>query len=200
MNPREKNESNRLELNSYKRSHFLINLKGSFMFRSRTSKPTPLPLSQGQESVWNYPRPPALEKTAKHIQVIFANTVIADTTQAWRVLETSHPPVYYIPISDIQMNYLHPILPSSGCEWKGRAQYFDIKVNSQSVQQGGWTYPDPTPLFIPIQNHIAFYAQKMDRCLVDGEVVQPQPGEFYGGWITREIRGPFKGGTESFGW
>ena len=170
------------------------------MFTIKRQKPIPLPITQGQESVWNYPRPPALERSSKQIQVFFARTLIAQTHQAWRVLETSHPPVYYIPFADIQMTYLKPIEPSSGCEWKGRAQYFNLQVGDARVDQGAWTYPHPTPRFSSLKNHMAFYAQKMERCYVDHEEVQPQPGEFYGGWITHEIIGPFKGGPGSFGW
>ncbi len=154
----------------------------------------------GQESVWDYPRPPKLESTSKHIQIIFNGEVIADTTNAIRVLETSHPPSYYIPPADIKMEYLIATPQSSFCEWKGRAGYYTIQVGDKEVQNAGWFYPNPTPPFAAIQNHVAFYAHVMDACYVDGELVTPQPGNFYGGWITKDIVGPFKGVPGSWGW
>ena len=168
--------------------------------KQRVNHPKPDPIKPGQESVWDYPRPPALERTSKTIQVYFAGALIAETQRAWRVLETSHPPVYYLPQADIEMSYLEPIAPVSGCEWKGRAQYFDVCVHAQRAAQAVWTYPEPTDRFAPLVDHFAFYAQKLERCLVDGEEVEPQPGAFYGGWITQDVVGPFKGGAGSFGW
>jgi len=154
----------------------------------------------GQESVWDYPRPPHLEDTTKHIQVIFNEVAIADTHQAKRVLETSHPPVYYIPPSDIKMEYLIRTPQSSFCEWKGRAGYYTIRIGDKQVEKAAWFYPDPTPAFASIKGYVAFYPHLMDACYVDGEKVQPQPGDFYGGWITNDIVGPFKGGPGSWGW
>ena len=170
------------------------------MFKDKAKQSRPEPISEGQESVWSYPRPPAVEQTSKLIQVFFADTLIAETRSAWRVLETSHPPVYYLPQHDLNMTYLHPINKASGCEWKGSAQYFDLRVGEQHSPQAVWTYPQPTDHFNLIKNHFAFYAQRVDRCFIDGELVQPQPGSFYGGWITQEIVGPFKGSPGSFGW
>jgi uncharacterized protein (DUF427 family) len=154
----------------------------------------------GQESVWDYPRPPRLEKTDKQIQVYFNNKLIADTRSAWRVLETSHPPVYYIPPEDINEAHLLPIKGSSWCEWKGRAVYFDIKVGDKTARKAAWSYPNPNVSYMPIIDHVAIYAGLVDRCLVDGEQVTPQPGNFYGGWITRDIVGPFKGEPGTSGW
>lgn len=154
----------------------------------------------GQESVWDYPRPPRLERTAKHIQVVYNGMVIADSQRAWRVLETSHPPVYYIPPQDIHMECLRPAVGGSFCEWKGQASYYDVCVGDKTAANAAWTYPQPTPPFADIKDHVAFYAQPMDACTVDGEQVQPQPGQFYGGWITRDIVGPFKGEPGSWGW
>ena len=159
-----------------------------------------IPPGPGQESVWDYPRPPRLEDTSKHIEVIFNNVVIADTRLAMRVLETSHPPVYYIPPQDIQMQYLHPVPGETFCEWKGRAAYYSVIVEDRSAERAAWYYPDPTPSFRPIKDYVAFYPALMDSCFVDGEPVQPQPGNFYGGWITRDIVGPFKGEPGSYGW
>ena len=154
----------------------------------------------GQESVWDYPRPPKLEPTIKQISIYFNDELIADTKRAWRVLETSHPPVYYIPPEDIRSEYLVSAQGGSWCEWKGRAAYFDIMVGEKTTSRTAWSYPQPTPSFAPIKDHVAFYAGLMDRCLVDGEEVTPQPGGFYGGWITKDIVGPFKGEPGTSGW
>lgn len=152
----------------------------------------------GQESVWDYPRPPRLEPTWKHIQVIFNGVMIADTRRALRVLETSHPPTYYIPPEDIQMEYLLPSPGASFCEWKGQASYYTVRVETRQERNVAWYYPDPTPPFATIKNHVAFYAGRMDACYVDGEQVRPQPGNFYGGWITSDIVGPFKQGPGQY--
>jgi uncharacterized protein (DUF427 family) len=154
----------------------------------------------GQESVWDYPRPPRLEPSKKHIEVFFKGIALADTRRAWRVLETSHPPTYYIPAEDIQMDYLSPCEKASWCEWKGRAIYYDVVTRDKIREKAAWTYPSPSSPFKAIQDHVAFYAWSMDRCLVDGELVRPQPGNFYGGWITNDIVGPFKGEPGSAGW
>lgn len=147
----------------------------------------------GQESVWDYPRPPRLEDSSKHIQVIFNGVIIADTTQSKRVLETSHPPVYYILLEDIKQEYLQPTSRATFCEWKGQAAYYTVMVGDKSASNAGWYYPNPTSDFATIKDYVAFYPSRMERCLVDGEEVQPQPGDFYGGWITKDIVGPFKG-------
>lgn len=161
--------------------------------------PTPIRPEPGQESVWDYPRPPRLEATPRHIQIIFNGVVIAETRRAFRVLETSHPPVYYLPPEDIHMEYLSAATGSTFCEWKGTARYYDLAVNGQRVERVGWSYPHPTPSFAAIKDFIAFYAGPM-VCLVDGERVRPQPGDFYGGWITADIVGPFKGEPGTRGW
>ncbi|MGK7956262.1 MAG: DUF427 domain-containing protein [Crocosphaera sp.] len=165
------------------------------MFRPEKIQP-----QEGQESVWDYPRPPRLEPCHKHIQIIFNGVAIVDTKNAYRVLETSHPPHYYIPPEDIQMEYLQPSEKSSFCEWKGPANYYTLNVNDKQVINVGWYYPNPTPAFSDIKDYVAFYADPMDKCLVNGEIVTPQPGTFYGGWITSDIVGPFKGGPGSWGW
>ncbi len=161
----------------------------------KRTKPRP-----GQESVWDYPRPPRLEAVKKRISVVFHGVTIADTTAAKRVLETSHPPVYYIPPQDIDMRYLHLAPGSSLCEWKGQAQYFNVGLSEEVAEKAAWAYPNPTPAFSSIQSHIAFYPALMDACYVDGELVQPQPGGFYGGWITSDIVGPFKGEPGTMYW
>jgi uncharacterized protein (DUF427 family) len=154
----------------------------------------------GQESVWDYPRPPRVEETPRHIRIVFNGVVIADTRRAWRVLETSHPPVFYIPPADIRMQHLQPTSRSSACEWKGQASYFTVTVAGKTAANAAWTYHRPTPAFAAIKDYIAFYPQPMDSCTVDGEQVTPQPGEFYGGWITADVVGPFKGEPGSWGW
>lgn len=157
-------------------------------------------LGQGEESVWDYPRPPRLEESRKHIEIIFNGVKIADTHRASRVLETSHPPVYYIPPEDISMEYLSQTPRQTICEWKGRANYYTLLVAGKTAQDVAWSYSQPTPEFRSISGYLAFYPAMMDACLVDGEQVQPQPGGFYGGWITQEIKGPFKGEPGTSGW
>lgn len=163
-------------------------------------KPQRIEPNPGQESVWDYPRPPIWQDTCKHLQVIFNSVTIADTRRAKRVLETSHPPVYYIPPEDIKMEYLVKTSHSSFCEWKGRACYYNIVVGEKQAVNAAWFYPNPTPAFASIKDYVAFYASLMDACYVDGEKVEPQPGDFYGGWITKDIVGPFKGGAGTWGW
>jgi uncharacterized protein (DUF427 family) len=171
------------------------------MFGSRRIQPEP-----GQESVWDYPRPPALELTTQLVQVEFGGVVIAETRRAQRVLETSHPPVYYIPPEDVRLEHCQPIARSSFCEWKGVAAYFGLSVSDssasgvRSIEIAAWYYPDPTPRFESIRHYVAFYPSQMDACYVDGEKVQSQPGDFYGGWITQNIVGPFKGDPGTWGW
>lgn len=162
--------------------------------------PRPIPPEPGQESVWDYPRPPRLEPTSKHIRIMVQDVIIADTCRAQRVLETSHPPVYYIPPEDIRQDYLVKMPQTTYCEWKGRGAYYSVVVGDRQLINVAWYYPEPTPAFAAIQNYVAFYAEPMDACYVDGEKVTPQPGNFYGGWITSDIVGPFKGIEGSWGW
>jgi uncharacterized protein (DUF427 family) len=164
--------------------------------------PQPDPIGPGQESVWDYPRPPRLEATPAKIEIVFAGTLIASTTAAYRVLETSHPPAFYLPPGDINATYVQPSegAGSSFCEWKGMATYYSVRVGDSVLNRVGWAYPTPTANFAPIANYLSFYAGPMDACFVDGEQVVPQPGGFYGGWITRNIVGPFKGIPGSMGW
>ncbi len=154
----------------------------------------------GQESVWDYPRPPRLEDTAKHVQIVFGGIVLAETRRAKRVLETSHPPVYYIPPADIQMPFLTRTARTTFCEWKGRAGYYSLQAGDREEANAAWFYPAPTLAFAALKDFVAFYPSRMDACFVDGERVQAQPGDFYGGWITGEIVGPFKGDPGTLGW
>ncbi len=154
----------------------------------------------GQESVWDYPRPPRLEKTNAQIKIIFNKVLIADSTSTYRVLESSHPPVYYIPPDDIQMKYLLDDKGHTLCEWKGLAHYFSIDIKGKRIRKVAWYYPNPYPAFAEIKNYLAFYPEPMDACLVNGEKAKSQPGGFYGGWITNNIVGPFKGEAGTMFW
>ncbi len=163
--------------------------------RPEQTEPAP-----GQESVWDYPRPPRIEHFTGHIRVIFNTLVIADTHDAKRVLETSHPPVYYIPTRDIQMNYLKKSSLTSWCEFKGNAHYYTVLVNEKKAENAGWYYPEPVSDYSALKDYVAFYPGLMDACYVNDEKVKAQKGDFYGGWITKNIVGPFKGETGSRGW
>ncbi len=154
----------------------------------------------GQESVWDYPRPPVAEATTKHIRILTGGITLASTNRSVRVLETSHPPVYYLPMADIRMEYLTVHSQQSFCEFKGAARYYNIQVGNKEIQQAGWYYPNPNERFALLKDHVAFYPQLMDACYVNDELVQPQPGGFYGGWITSDVVGPFKGGPGTWGW
>ena len=162
--------------------------------------------AQGQESVWDYPRPPRIEDVDKKVKVVFGGVTLAYTTRAKRVLETSHPPVYYIPQQDIQMEFLRGSGHISHCEWKGRASYCDIATKDEmtgeekSEKGAAWYYPDPVPEFEGLKDHLAFYPSRMDACWVGGQNVEAQEGDFYGGWITPDIVGPFKGAPGTWGW
>ena len=152
------------------------------------------------ESVWDYPRPPAVEACHFRVRVEFGGVVIVDSDQAQRVLETSHPPTYYVPLQDVRENVLVPSARRSYCEFKGSAHYFDIAVGDSKVKDAAWCYPHPTSRFKAIKDHVAFYAHVMDACFVGDELVQPQAGGFYGGWVTSKIKGPFKGAPGTQGW
>ena len=146
------------------------------------------------ESVWDYPRPPRLEASSRRVQVVLADIVIADSSRALRVLETSHPPVYYIPREDIAAGVLTPSGgPQSFCEFKGLASYLDVTAGELRAERAAWTYEQPTAQYAPLAGAVAFYPSRMDTCTIDGVAVSAQEGDFYGGWITPEIEGPFKG-------
>lgn len=158
------------------------------------------PVGPGQESVWDYPRPPSALVSDRHVVVEVAGRVLADTRRAVRVCETSHPPVYYVPREDVAGELLERVPGRSVCEWKGAATYWDAVVDGRRIPEIGWSYEDPAPGYEHLRSAIAFYPGKVDRALVDGEQARPQPGGFYGGWITDEIAGPVKGGPGSLGW
>jgi uncharacterized protein (DUF427 family) len=155
----------------------------------------------GVESVWDYPRPPRIESAVRRLRVVHDGVVIAETTRALRILETSHPPVYYIPREDIAMEYLKPSAArSSFCEFKGFASYWNLNVNGNVSEDAAWSYAKPSASYAALRDYLAFYASRVDECSVDGEIVVPQPGDFYGGWITSHVTGPFKGPPGTLGW
>jgi uncharacterized protein (DUF427 family) len=156
-------------------------------------RPPPSVPGPGQESVWDYPRPPRVETSEALVEVILSGEVVARTRRALRVLETSHPPTYYLPATDFVAGSLRPAAGSTYCEWKGTAAYFDLVAGETVAARSAWHYPAPESRYAALAGHVAVYPAAVDRCLVDGEVVRPQPGGFYGGWITSGVVGPFKG-------
>lgn len=170
------------------------------MTAARPRRPQPIKPKPGQESVWDYPRPPRVETQSKRVIVRFGGRVIADTTDSVRVLETSHPPVYYLPIAAFAPGTVVPVSGTSFCEFKGKARYFDIVVGAATAPRAAWSYPDPARGFDALAARIALYPGLMDSCEIDGELVASQAGDFYGGWITSQIVGPFKGGPGTTGW
>jgi uncharacterized protein (DUF427 family) len=165
-----------------------------------STRPEPDPVGPGQESAWDYPRPPRLEPVTAHLVVVHAGVTVAETRSGYRVLETSHPPNYYFPPEDVAPNVLVASAAGSFCEWKGRAHYFDVRVGDRVERDAAWAYATPSPAFAALRDHVAFYASRLDECYVDGERVVAQPGGFYGGWITSTVVGPFKGGPGTRGW
>ncbi len=170
-------------------------------------RPQPDQPGPGQESVWDYPRPPALRRCEQTIRVVLGGVEICVSDHAYAVLETSHPPTYYLPRDCFIPGSLRPAPGHSLCEWKGQANYLDLIGGSNPgagdpvVAAGaGWYYPQPSPAFADLVDHVALYPGRVDACYVDGERVRPQPGGFYGGWVTDAVSGPFKGGPGSLGW
>ena len=153
-----------------------------------------------KESVWDYPRPPRVEQSSRQIRVVFNSHTIAETNKALRVLETSHPPLYYIPPGDVQHQFLLRTDHQSYCEFKGPANYYTLKVGEKVALNAAWSYHNPSTGYQSIKDHFAFYPGRVDACYVDGELVRVQEGDFYGGWITSDIEGPFKGGPGTAGW
>ena len=155
---------------------------------------------KGTESVWDYPRPPRIEKISKHIQVFFGGKLIADTKSAYRVLETSHPPTHYIPPQDVRFEFLQKTNKRTICEYKGAADYYDLKVHDRVSSNAAWSYTSPAPGYEQLKDYISFYPSRVDGCYVDGKQVRAQESDFYGGWITPNIVGPFKGAPGTEGW
>lgn len=162
--------------------------------------PRPLVPGPGQESVWDYPRPPRVDSRPELVEVWLGGERIAWTGSPLRVLETSHPPTYYLPRAAFLDGALVPAEGTTRCEWKGEALYFDVRGGDRSALRAAWTYPAPCPGFEALREHVAVLAGAMDRCVVAGEEVLPQTGGFYGGWITPRVVGPFKGGPGTRGW
>lgn len=167
-------------------------------------RPEPVEPEPGQESVWDYPRPPAVDPDERRVVVEGPDgAIIADTRRAVRVLETSHPPAFYLPADDVDTSRLRrQASPRTVCEFKGAATYWDL-VDADgrlAARDVGWSYERPAAGFEAITGHLTVYPERVGRCLVDGEVVRPQEGDFYGGWITDDVVGPFKGGPGTFGW
>jgi uncharacterized protein (DUF427 family) len=162
--------------------------------------PQASPAGPGQESVWDYPRPPRIEASSRLIQVDLCGVRLAESRRSLRLLETSHPPVYYLPPEDVRMEHLLPSDRHSWCEWKGLTSYYLVEAGGCRREDAAWYYPDPTVPYKEIRHYVAFYPHAMDACFVDGERVQPQPGDFYGGWITGDVVGPFKGPDGTSGW
>lgn len=155
---------------------------------------------RSKESVWDYPRPPRVEPLDRHVRVELGGELIAESDRALRVLETSSPPTIYVPREDVRVESLRAAKGTTECEWKGTASYFDAIVGERVRPRAAWTYADPKPGFEGIRDWISFYPGRVDACYLDGERVTPQAGNFYGGWITAEIEGPFKGEPGSEGW
>jgi len=151
------------------------------------------PAGPGEESVWDYPRPPRLDRSRRVVRVEFAGRIIAESRNALRVAETASPPVYYMPSGEVDRQWLEPSDEQSFCEWKGLARYWNLCREDRVVPNAAWSYPQPDAPFADLRDHLAFYPGRVDGCFLDGERVRPQPGEFYGGWVTDDIKGPFKG-------
>ena len=153
-----------------------------------------------KENVWDYPRPAIYQPHKGKIEVIVENKTIAKTNNAFRVIETSHPPTYYFPPSDVDINLLKQNKNNSFCEWKGMANYVDLHLGKIRISNIGWLYKSPKKEFQPITNYISFYASRAEKCIVNDELVRKQEGDFYGGWITKNLTGPFKGATDTLFW
>jgi uncharacterized protein (DUF427 family) len=157
---------------------------------ARRSGPSPL---IGRRRAADFPRPPAIEKVEESIRIVLGGVVIATTSDAWRILETFHPPTYYLPPAAFAPGVLTPTPRTSFCEWKGVARYLTVTAGNRSEVDAAWTYPDPSAAYAALRDHVAVYAGRMDACFVGEERVTPQEGGFYGGWITSAFEGPFKG-------
>ena len=164
------------------------------------NRPERIPPGPGQESAWDYPRPPRLDTVHVQCEVVFGGHTIAVTLDPLRICETSHPPNYYFPPDSVLAGALEPTEHQSFCEWKGVATYFNVVRYDQVATHAAWTYRDPSPGYERLRDHVAFYPQRVEACLVEGELVRAQPGGFYGGWITTHVVGPFKGGPGSSRW
>lgn len=172
---------------------------GNERMSKRSQHPTPDPVGPGQESVWDYPRPPALRLAQRHVRVELGGQVVAETDGAYQVLETSHPPAYYLPPDSCVAELFEPAAGRSFCEWKGVASYWTVRAGDRVAERAAWSYANPTDRFAGLADHVSFYPSVF-ACYVDDAPVVPQAGQFYGGWITPDVVGPFKGPPGSEWW
>ncbi|MBI1179919.1 MAG: DUF427 domain-containing protein [Alphaproteobacteria bacterium] len=168
--------------------------------RSRPPAEAIEPAGPGEESVWDYPRPPLLERIDWPLQVEFGGEIVASTTRGIRILETASPPAYYFPPQDVRLDLMRRVAGTSLCEWKGTAVYWEIVAGGRIAEAAAWSYPDPEPEFAAIRGWFSFYPGRVDACRVRGELASPQPGPFYGGWMTSWVRGPVKGASGTERW
>ena len=177
----------------------LMSARDAWQYRGQARPAEAIEPGSGQESVWDYPRPPVIVDDSRLVQIKLNEVLIAETRAAKRVLETASPPTFYIPPDSLMSNYIRPDNESSFCEWKGQAIYYSVCVGKHCISKAAWSYTDPFPPFVRIKDYLGFYPTQL-ACYIDGERVQAQAGGFYGGWITAEIVGPFKGESGSAGW
>lgn len=174
------------------RDPHVADARAAWRYRGDARPAFATPPGPGQESVWDYPRPPAIETDPRPVTVHADGLLIADTVHALRVLETGSPPTFYLPLADVVVALLEAVPGTTFCEWKGHAQYWSLVLPQRRLERVAWTYPTPYPEFAALREHIAFYPGDID-CRVDGVRVSSQAGRYYGGWITAELVGPFKG-------
>jgi uncharacterized protein (DUF427 family) len=174
-------------------------IRGAWRYRGQSRPAGAVMPGPGQESVWDYPRPPVIVADTRCIEVRLDGVLIADTRAALRVLETANPPTFYLPSAALCCDCLRPERERTFCEWKGQARYYSLCIGERSVNHAAWSYPAPYAGFLAIRNYLAFYPDRME-CYVDGERARAQAGGFYGGWTTDEIVGPFKGEPGTSGW
>ena len=173
--------------------------RAQWIHRGSTRPSWAIAPTEGQESVWDYPRPPRLDADTRRVRVLYDGVLIAESERAIRVLETASPPTFYMPPSDVRTELLERARGASICEWKGSASYWSLRVGDRTQPKVAWSYENPFPEFTSISGYLSFYPSKLE-CFVGVERVRPQPGDFYGGWITSEIVGPFKGDPGTSGW
>lgn len=178
---------------------WIVAARAHWRWRGEQRPPFAAEPGPGEESVWDYPRPPAIVADPREVVIVWGNTEVARTRDAVRVLETGHPPSFYLPLSDVDRRLLEAAPGSSLCEWKGTARYWSLRDGDRVVPAVAWSYPRPLAGAEALADRIAFYPADL-TCRVDGALVSPQPGGFYGGWITPELAGPFKGAAGSEGW
>jgi uncharacterized protein (DUF427 family) len=178
---------------------WIARARAHWQWRGEGRPPFAEPTGPGQVSVWDFPRPPRIESEPRTVEIHWGERLLARTTRALRVLETSHPPTVYIPWADVDRSLCEDAGGGSLCEWKGPARYWSLVTDAGRLERVGWSYPKPFAAAAPLQDHVAFYPAPL-HCTVGGLTVQPQPGGFYGGWITPELVGPFKGAPGSQGW